>query len=138
MPKKKEPIREYDSGRETRVLFEKIETEIKLIGEQHSSVIRKLEEHDGRFDKIEADQYYMKVAIKELDGKVDKIDGRVDRVENKLDSVENRLDRVENRLDRVENRLDHVDNSLDKMDHKLDTALVNHGERITKLEHRTT
>jgi len=103
--------------RHNKVLMEHMEKQVSVVSEQHGFVVRKLEEHDGRFDKIEqdmtvvkADQHYMKLAIKEVDRKVEKLDKRTGCVETRLDNV----------------------------DHKLDTALVNHGERITKLEHRTT
>jgi len=35
------------------VLFEGLESEIKVIAEQHGSIMTKLEEHDGRFDRVD-------------------------------------------------------------------------------------
>ena len=43
----------FDPERETRVLLERIESNVQTIAEQHSSVMAKLKEHDERFVGIE-------------------------------------------------------------------------------------
>ena len=40
--------------RHTNVLMEQVKHEVKTVAEGHSSIIRKLEEHDKRFDRVDA------------------------------------------------------------------------------------
>lgn len=83
MPKEKQPksTREFDAGRETRVLLEQIHSEVKTVSEQHGSIMEKLQEHDQRFEKI---------------------DGRLDKIELKLIAHDGRFANMDERFDRLE------------------------------------
>jgi len=43
----------YDSERETRVLLEELQSQLRVIAEGHTQVIERLDEHDLRFDQLE-------------------------------------------------------------------------------------
>lgn len=80
--------------RETRVLLEEVRSDVKTIGEQYTSIITKLNEHDQRFIKIEQ--------------KLEQHDYRFDRIENKLDQFQQQVGSVlidhENRIKTLETK----------------------------------
>jgi len=62
------------SGRQTRVLLEDIRQQVQTIAEGHGAIIRKLDEHDQRFERI---------------------DQRFDRIEMVLTDTNNRVKNIE-------------------------------------------
>jgi len=102
-----------DSQLQTRILLEEMNKGIKTIGEQHGTIVQrldgiesKLSQHDQRFDKIESTLNSVKNAVMEVDTKVSKLEGRVGRIED----------------------------CVTKIDSKLETAVTNHEQRLQKLE----
>lgn len=77
-----------DSQIETRILLEEMNKGIKTIGEQHGTIIKKLEEHDRRFDRIE-------MAVKEVDAKVDRLEKKLDTT---ISQNEERFKRIEDKI----------------------------------------
>ena len=75
MAKEKKEKSSSSDQQETRVLLEQIRLEVKIVSEQHGSIMGKLQEHDQRFERI---------------------DQRFDRVEVRLSRVEGKIDRIEN------------------------------------------
>jgi len=73
------------------VLVEGLRSEIKVVAEQHGSIITKLEEHDGRFEQI--------------DGRFDNVDRRLNVIEIDLKGVKAALFDVSHRLDGHEVRI---------------------------------
>ena len=59
-----------NSERETRVLLEDIRKEVKTIAEGHGTIIRKLDEHDKRFVKIESELDTVKMAVMQISGDI--------------------------------------------------------------------
>ena len=92
--------------RHNKVLMEHMEKQVETVAEQHVFVVRKLEEHDEEFRKI--DQRF----------------GRIEEV-----SLGNRKDVKE--LQAGQNRLESGQEEIKK---KLDTVTENHEKRIQKLE----
>ena len=97
--KNQKPNPEYDSQRETRVLLEQIRTEVKLVAEQHGSIkgdigsiIKKLDEHDGRFNRLE-------MAAMDNTREARQLQSGQERIEKKLDTAigdhETRIHRLE-------------------------------------------
>ncbi len=70
----------FDSERQTRVLLEKIESNVQTIAEQYGSVMAKLREHDGRFIKIEQ-------KLEQHDLQFLKIDHRFDKLEEQFGEI---------------------------------------------------
>ena len=67
-----------------------------------SEIEPRLDQIDGRFDKVE--------------GQLDQIDNRIDKVERRLDQIDNRIDKVEGRLDRLEVRFDRLEQRVNKLE----------------------
>ena len=51
--KKKEPEFVAELKRHIGVLVEGLRSEVRLVAEQHGSIMAKLEEHDRRFDRVD-------------------------------------------------------------------------------------
>ena len=82
MPKEKKPKLTPDSNsqHETRILLEKIRSEVETVSEQHGSIMEKLQEHDQRFEKIQA-------CLERIELKQISHDGKFDRIEKVITTV---------------------------------------------------
>lgn len=106
--KNKKTTPEYDSERETRVLLEQIRREVKVVAQQHGDIMKKLEQHDGKFERVEQ---------------------RFDRLEMAV--MENNRDIKELKLQTKELKV-----GQEEIKQKLDTAIDNHEGRISRLEEK--
>lgn len=99
MTKREIPTPEHDSKRETRVLLEDMNKSIKTVAEQHGSIVKKLEEHDKRFDRLEMAVMETSGEIKILKTDVKEVKEGQKRLEQKVDTIitdhENRLRNLE-------------------------------------------
>ena len=80
-----------DSERETRVLLEDIRQQVKIVAEGHGTIIKKLEDHDKKFEQI--DQRFDRMETVLTDTNV-----RVKSIEKKLDNHETRIAKVEEKV----------------------------------------
>lgn len=78
---------EDDSQRETRVLLEGMNSNIRLITEQHGTIVKKLEEHDRRFDTLESAILNVDSRVKNLDVRVEKLEQGQEEIKQKLDTI---------------------------------------------------
>ena len=67
--------------RHTGVMVEGLRSEVKIITEQHGDVIRKLEEHDLRFDRIDLELKGTKVALFDNSHRLNDHEGRIRKLE---------------------------------------------------------
>ena len=123
----KKSTRKYDSERETRVLLEQLGSDVKIIAEGHGFINQKLDKIDGRLNGH--DRYF------------DKLGSRLSSVESELSFVktavlDNNQQIKQNftKMDNLETRLNKFDTKGDRIENKLDTVIVNHENRIQKLE----
>ena len=100
--KKKKPTKtkpstpEFDSERETRVLLEKISSDVKTVAEGHSSLVKGQEEIKSELSTVKAAVWEIDTKVKGIDTKVNEIGTRLKKVEQKLDSVtENHEQRIQ-------------------------------------------
>ena len=88
MPKKKDqgvkPTPTTDSGRETRVLLEDVRSELKIVAEGHTSIVKRL-------DKVED-------TLEGVKGKLEQHDHRFDRVEGGLGRIEGQLGQLQKQV----------------------------------------
>jgi len=98
-------------GNYTDILLEKVFDEVKLIGEQHGDIIKKIDGLDSRIDG--------------LDGRIDSLDNRIDGLDNKIDSLDNRIDGLDGRIDSLDNRIDGLDSRIDSLDKSLNKRIDN-------------
>ncbi len=68
-------------GRHVGVLVEGLCSEVRLVAEQHGSIITKLEEHDRRFDVIDIDLKAIKGALFGMSHKLDNHEVRIFKLE---------------------------------------------------------
>lgn len=103
---KTKPTPGYDSQRETRVLLEEMHHGIKTIGEQHGSIVKrldniesKLSQHDQELEIIKSVVQANNSELKSVKLAVNDLDARTERIEKKLDVVtsnhEQRLQKLE-------------------------------------------
>ncbi|MCX5687194.1 MAG: hypothetical protein NTV71_00875 [Candidatus Omnitrophica bacterium] len=74
--------------RHTGVMIEALRSEIRIVAEQYGSVVKKLEEHDRRFDKI--------------DLRFDRIDLEFSAMKTALFDTSHRVDDHETRIRKLE------------------------------------
>ena len=80
-----------DSERETRVLLEDIRQQVKIVAEGHGTIIKKLEDHDKkfeqidqRFDRIETVLTDTNVRVKSIEKSTIITKARIAKVEEKV------------------------------------------------------
>ena len=83
-------------------LMEQMRKEVKTVAEGHSTIIRKLEEHDDkfesidkRFNKVESELHSVKMAVVDNSHGIDKIEKKLD--EN-LNNHEKRITKLEEKV----------------------------------------
>lgn len=86
---KPKAILKDDSRLQTRVLIEEIRSEVKIVGEQHGAIVRRLDNIDSQLNSV-------KTAVMEVDAKVN-------RVEKKLDTT---ISQNDERFKRIEAKLE--------------------------------
>ena len=67
--------------RHTGVLVEGLRSEVKIVAEKHGDIIRKLEEHDIRFDRVDLELKGMKVALFDNSHRLNDHDARIRKLE---------------------------------------------------------
>ncbi len=84
-----------DSELETRVLLEAISQQVQVVAEGHGTIIRKLDEHDKKFDVIEKQIGGLKSDVEIIKVAVMDTNQRVKTIEKKLDNHETRITKLE-------------------------------------------
>lgn len=80
-----------DSERETRVLLEDIRQQVKIVAEGHGIIIKKLEDHDKKFEHIDQRFDVIETVLTDTNA-------RVKSIEKKLDNHETRITKVEEKV----------------------------------------
>ena len=80
---------------ETRVLLEAISQQVQVVAEGHGTIIRKLDEHDKKFDVIEKQIGGLKSDVEIIKVAVMDTNQRVKTIEKKLDNHETRITKLE-------------------------------------------
>ncbi|GEM_PF-5472751 len=131
----------YDFERETRVLLEKIGSDISTVAEGHGILLKNQDHMKAELETVKQAVLEDSQRIKKLEAGqeraehvLDNVEHRLGAVEIKIDNVEHKLGTVESKIDNVDNRLGTVETKLDSVGHKLDTVATACGTRITSLE----
>jgi len=114
---------EYDSKRQQNVLLEKMYSEIKAIGEGHSSMSERIEEMDKTLRKLDSHSFRIEMDVEAVKSKTGTIDIKMDRIEKELGTIKAAV--LENSRDTKEIKI-----SQDEIKH----LTSYHEERIKKLE----
>ena len=96
--KKNSSDKKYDAERETNVLLEKIHSEVKTVTEGHSGIMRKLNEHDTRFAKIESEVGSVKSELRYVKAAVMDTNQTVKSIEKKIDEHNTRITKLEEKV----------------------------------------
>jgi septal ring factor EnvC (AmiA/AmiB activator) len=83
---------------ETRVLLEAISQEVQVVAEGHGTIIRKLDEHDKKFDVIEKQIGGLKSDVEIIKVAVMDTNQRVKVIEKKIDNHEIRITKLEEKV----------------------------------------
>ena len=88
--------------RHNKVLMEHMDKQVKTVGEQHGSIIRKLGEHDRQFEKIHRRSDRVEIVVMENSSDIKKLKTVQERVERKLDTA---LTAHEERIKKIEEKV---------------------------------
>ena len=83
---------------ETRVLLEAISQQVQVVAEGHGTIIRKLDEHDKKFDVIEKQIGGLKSDVEVIKVAVMDTNQRVKTIEKKIDNHETRITKLEEKI----------------------------------------
>ncbi len=125
---------EHDSIRETRVLLEEMNQGIKMIGEQHGSIVKKLEEHDKRFDTMESELIIVKTGLGIVKSELGTVKTDLGIVKFELGTVKTDLGTVKSELKSVKMAVMEVDAKVNKLNSKLDINISQNEERFKRIE----
>ena len=112
-----------------KVLMEHVEHQVKTVAEQHGFIVRKLEQHDGQFEKIGQ-------KLEEHDGQFRKIDQRFDTVEMAVMENSRQIKGLKTGQEELKAGQERLEQRLGNVEHKLDTTLSDHEGRIKKVEEK--
>jgi len=98
---------------EVGTILESLEMQIGSIADGHDFLVRKLNEHDKRFDWVDKRFDLIDERFGAVDGRLDKMDGRLDKMDGRLDKMDGRLDKMDGRLDKMDQRISTLENKLD-------------------------
>ena len=91
--------------RHTNILMEQVKHEVKTVAEGHGSIIRKLEDHDERFDKVDA-------KLAEHDKKFAKVKSELDTISMAVMDTNQRVKAIETKIDNHEARIAKVEEKV--------------------------
>ena len=91
--------------RHTNILMEQMRHEIKTVAEGHGSIIRKLEEHDKRFDKVDAKLTEHDKKFAKVESELQSISMAVMETSQTVKSIEKKLDNHETRITKIETKV---------------------------------
>ena len=77
--------------RHTTALMEHMTKEVKTVAEGHGVIIKKLEEHDKKFTKIESELDTISMAVMDTSERVKSIEKKVDSHEARIKKVEEKV-----------------------------------------------
>ena len=95
--KKSEPANDIVTGikeefkRHTNILMEQMRHEVKTVAEGHGIIIKKLEDHDKRFNKIESELSTISMAVMDTGQRVKAIEKKIDDHETRITKVEEKV-----------------------------------------------
>ena len=72
------PGRNIDSKRNTRVLLEDIQSNVKIIAEGHTGIISRLDRVETRLGAVESELHTVKMVVFDLDSRLTKVDHKLD------------------------------------------------------------
>ena len=113
--KSKFPIARNYSVYKTRVLLEQIRSEVKVIAEHHGDIMKKLGEHDTKFERMEQ---------------------RFDRLEMVVMQSSIQIKELKAGQENLKIDVQTLQSGQKRIEQKIDTALDNHEKRIGKLEEK--
>ena len=116
-----------DSSLETRILLEEMNKGIKTIGEQHGTIIKRLDTIDSKLSQHDEELQIIKAVVHANSSELKSVKTAVMEVDTKVSKLDTHAEKLEGRVGRIED-------CVTKIDSKLDTVTTNHEQRLQKLE----
>ena len=126
-PQINKPIPEFDSGHETRVLLEDMRQGIRIIGEQHGAIVKRL-------DNIESELGSVKAAVMDNSLQIKAIRSEQKEMKAEQQRMGTEQQRMAAEQQRMGTEQQRTNTELQEIKHKLDTVIVDHEQRLQKLE----
>lgn len=107
----KKPTPEYDSERETRVLLEKVGSDVEKIAEQvasNSVKLMKLDKVEQDTEQLKADMNVVKTAVQRNAAKIDKIEQDTTQLKTDMSIVKTAVQQNATKIDKIGEKLDTV------------------------------
>ncbi len=91
--------------RHTNILMEQMKHEVKTVAEGHGIIIKKLEEHDKRFDEVDAKLIGHDKKFAKVESELHSISMAVMETSQTVKSIEKKLDNHETRITKLETKV---------------------------------
>ena len=107
------PVPKNDSQQKTRVLIEKISSDLKTVAEQYGGISDKLKTINEMLQKHESVRLKLEWGIEAIKNRLGTVDTKVDRIESELETVKLVVKDIDGRLEEkaaeYENRLKKIE-----------------------------
>ena len=91
--------------RHTGVLMEQMQKEVRTVAEGHSGIMRKLDEHDDKFAKIESEVGSLRSEVGSVKSELQYVKAAVMDTNQTAKSIEKKLDNHETRISKLEEKI---------------------------------
>ena len=105
--------------RHTGVLMEQMQKEVRTVAEGHSGIMRKLDEHDDRFAKIESEVGSLQSEVGSLRSEVGSLRSEVGSVKSELQYVKAAVMDTNQTAKSIEKKLDNHETRISKLEEKI-------------------
>lgn len=116
-----------DTQLQTRVLLEEIRSEVKIVGEQHGTVIKKLDNIDAKLSQHDEGLQIIKVTVRSNSGELKSVKLSVNELDGKVESLDAKV------ADNT-SQIKELQAGQQEINRKLDTVITDHEHRLQKLE----
>jgi chromosome segregation ATPase len=133
-PQINKPIPEFDSGHETRVLLEDMRQGIRIIGEQHGAIVKRLDNIESELGSVKAAVMDNSLQIKAIRSEQKEMKAEQQRMGTEQQRMGTEQQRMAAEQQRMGTEQQRTNTELQEIKHKLDTVIVDHEQRLQKLE----
>jgi len=108
--------------RETRVILEKMSSDIKTVAEGHIFLVSKFETLEGKFET--------------MDGRINELSVTMFKTEMNAEAIKSKVGTIDIKLDRVERELETVKQATLESSRDIKELKAGHEQRLQRLEAR--
>jgi len=134
LTKQTSPTSEYDSQRETRVLLEEMNKGIKTIGEQHGTIVKRLDNIEPNLGQRDQELQIIKTTAHTIKATVHANASELNSVKMAVMEVDVKVNKLDTRLTSVEISVGGLEKCTERIEQKLDTTISQNEEKFKLIE----